>query len=332
MPIISIIVPVYNVERYLERCVDSILGQIFNDYELILIDDGSRDRSGAICDRYANLDNRIKVIHKTNGGLSSARNAGLDVAQGEYVGFVDSDDWIAAEMYDELLRLLKDSGSDVAACGCVETAVFTMQAAGKNVTACFAGKAILQNYLLEGARSLPGAYSVCRNLYRRALFEGIRFPVGKLSEDISTNYKVLSRAQRMVISQKEMYFYFQGDVSISRAGLRAKHFDLFEMCQEVALLAAAETDHRIKYLVEVLNARCYFSFLARIAFYGVADSTLNREAVIQELTQELRRRYSLLVHAPIPMSRKIMITLLCVDFRLLELPLKIYKLIKKNIQ
>jgi hypothetical protein len=104
------------------------------------------------------------------------------------------------------------------------------------------------------------------------------------------------------------------------------------MCQEMALLAAAETDHRIKYLVEVLNARCYFSFLARIAFYGVADSTLNREAVIQELTQELRRRYSLLVHAPIPMSRKIMITLLCVDFRLLELPLKIYKLIKENIQ
>jgi len=318
------------MEKYLGRCVDSIRRQIFSDYELILVNDGSDDRSGALCDQYANLDNRIKVIHKINGGLSSARNAGLDLAQGKYVGFVDSDDWISEEMYSGLFRLIEKSGSDVAACGCLETSVFMTRTTSKNWISHYEGKAILQNYLHEGAISMPGAYSVCRNLYRRDLFNGIRFPVGKLCEDISTNYKVLSRAQRMVVSQREMYFYFQGDVSISRAGLRRKHFDLLEMCNEVALLAADETDHKIKYLIEVLNARCYFSLLARIAFYGVADSTLNREAVIRELTRELRKRYGLLIQAPIPMSRKIMITLLCGKFELLEFPLKIYKLIKEN--
>lgn len=331
MPTISIIVPVYNVEKYLQRCVDSIRRQTFRDYELILIDDGSRDGSGAICDRYATLDNRIQVIHKANGGLSSARNAGLDVAQGKYLGFVDSDDWIAEQMYGELLRLIEESGSDVAACGCLETTGTTRRIHSKGPITHFEGKAILQNYLYEGAISLPGAYSVCRNLYHRDLFNGIRFPLGKLSEDIPTNYKVLSRAQRMVVCQWQMYFYFQGDVSLSRAGLRAKHFDLFEMCNEVSRLAADESDQRIKYLIEVLNARCYFSLLARVAYFGVADSTLNREALIQEWTRELRKRYNLLMHAPIPTSRKIMISLLCIDFQLLEYPLKAIRGIKEKV-
>lgn len=97
MPKISIIVPVYNVEKYLRKCIDSILNQTFKDFELILIDDGSTDESGKICDEYNLKDNRIKVIHKENGGLSSARNAGLDIAQGEYIGFVDSDDWIESD-------------------------------------------------------------------------------------------------------------------------------------------------------------------------------------------------------------------------------------------
>lgn len=331
MPTISIIVPVYNVENYLERCVDSIRRQTFTDYELILVDDGSPDGSGAICDRYATLDDRIRVIHKANGGLSSARNAGLDVAQGKYVGFVDSDDWIAEEMYSDLLRLIEESGSDVAACGCLETAVFTKRATGKDVVTHYEGKAILQNYLYEGAISMPGAYAVWRNLYRRDLFKEIRFPVGKLCEDMSTNYKVLLRAQRMAVCQKKMYFYFQGHASLSRTGLRAKHFDLLEMCNEISQLAANESDHNIKYLSEVLKARCYFSLLAKLALYGLADPTLNREALIQELTQELRKHYGLLMHAPIPTSRKIMISLLCVKFELLEYPLKIINKIKGNV-
>ncbi len=117
MPIISVIVPVYNVEEYIHRCIDSILAQTFKEFELILVDDGSPDQSGKICDEYALIDSRIKVIHKKNGGLSDARNAGLEVAQGEYIGFVDSDDFIESDMYEKLLEACKENSSQIAMCG-----------------------------------------------------------------------------------------------------------------------------------------------------------------------------------------------------------------------
>ena len=113
---ISIIVPVYNVERYLGKCINSILNQTFADFELILVDDGSTDRSGYICDDYKKKDNRIKVIHKENGGLSSARNAGLDIAKEKYIGFVDSDDFINKNMYEFLYKDIKVNNSDIAIC------------------------------------------------------------------------------------------------------------------------------------------------------------------------------------------------------------------------
>ena len=117
MPKISIIVPVYNVEEYIHRCIDSILAQTFTDFELILVNDGSHDQCGKICDEYAENDSRIKVIHKKNGGLSDARNAGLEIAQGEYIGFVDSDDYIEHDMYEKLIEACKEYNSKLAMCG-----------------------------------------------------------------------------------------------------------------------------------------------------------------------------------------------------------------------
>lgn len=123
MPEISVIVPVYKVEPYLRKCVDSILAQTFTDIELILIDDGSPDNCGAICDEYAAKDNRVVVIHQQNAGVSAARNAGLDIARGSYIGFVDSDDWIEPEMYETMLRTAKESNADVVICGAKYTDV-----------------------------------------------------------------------------------------------------------------------------------------------------------------------------------------------------------------
>ena len=113
---ISVIVPVYNVEKYLEKCIDSILSQTFKNFEIILVDDGSTDSCGIICDEYERLDNRVKVIHKINGGLSSARNSGLEIASGEYVAFVDSDDWIDKNMYQELYNEAKKNNADIVQC------------------------------------------------------------------------------------------------------------------------------------------------------------------------------------------------------------------------
>ncbi|HEL7541574.1 TPA: glycosyltransferase, partial [Enterococcus faecalis] len=117
MPKISIIVPVYNVEKYLEKCVRSILAQTFTDFELILVDDGSPDSSGAMCDQFAEQDERVKVIHKENGGLSDARNAGIEIATGEYLGFVDSDDYIADDMYELLYTNIVKEDADLSICG-----------------------------------------------------------------------------------------------------------------------------------------------------------------------------------------------------------------------
>ena len=116
-PLISIIVPVYDVEPYLRKCIDSILIQSYRDLEIILVDDGSPDNCGAICDEYAEKDKRIKVIHKKNGGLSDARNAGLDIATGEYIGFVDSDDWVMPDMYEYLYKAVKEYDADMSVCG-----------------------------------------------------------------------------------------------------------------------------------------------------------------------------------------------------------------------
>ena len=113
MELISIIVPVYNVEKYIRRCINSILNQTYQYLEIILVDDGSTDNSGLICDKYAHMDNRITVIHKKNGGLSSARNTGIDIAKGAYIGFIDSDDWIAPETYEVLYRNLVHYDADV---------------------------------------------------------------------------------------------------------------------------------------------------------------------------------------------------------------------------
>ena len=144
---LSIIVPVYNVENTLSRCLDSILRQTFKDYELLLIDDGSTDKSGLICDEYADKDKRIRVFHKINGGASSARNVGLDNAQGKYIGFVDSDDWVVADMYEYLIARLESTKSDVVRAKRIETNGNIYFVQGKITEKVFEGEDILLVYM-----------------------------------------------------------------------------------------------------------------------------------------------------------------------------------------
>ena len=213
---ISVIVPVYNVEAYLGRCVDSILGQTYQNLEVILVDDGSRDGSGALCDAFAKQDSRVRVIHKPNGGLSSARNAGIAAAQGEYMAFVDSDDWIELDAYEGMLQRMHHYHAKLVCAGRYDVDGGTGE---KKLGLCPekeecipAEELVGRIFLWDGCDS-----SACDKLYHRSLLEEIRFPEGKVCEDVPTTYKIVLRAERAVLWNRPIYNYFHRPNSISTA-------------------------------------------------------------------------------------------------------------------
>jgi len=224
---ISVIVPVYNVEKYLEKCIDSILSQTFKNFEVILVDDGSTDSCGIICDKYERLDNRVKVIHKTNGGLSSARNFGLEIAGGEYVVFVDSDDWIDENMCQELYNEAKENNADIVQCKFIK-------AYDENAIIChnqFNDIEVIGN--LDALNNLYNDRCIetvvtWNKLYKRDLFNDITFPNGKLHEDEFTTYKLLYKANKVVLIGKEFYYYRQTPNSIMNSDFNIRRLDSLE--------------------------------------------------------------------------------------------------------
>lgn len=207
---ISIIVPVYKVEPYLHQCVDSILAQTYRDIEVLLIDDGSPDRCGEICDEYAEKDSRVRVFHTENRGLSVARNLGLREAKGEYIGFVDSDDWIEPDMYEVLLRRMQETGADIGVCGYWEENDST-STPSRISDAIFEGtdslKALLDRKISNHAWN---------KLYRRTVFESVSFPEGCNHEDIATMHRLLNEARIVVVIPDPKCHYRQRSDSITK--------------------------------------------------------------------------------------------------------------------
>ena len=225
MPTISVIVPVYKVEQYLHQCIDSILAQTFTDFELILIDDGSPDNCGAICDEYAKQDARITVIHQENGGLSAARNAGIDIAKGEYLTFIDSDDWVHPMYLELLVRAVTDNSVDISVCMCTRS-LGEIKSADKEYSC----------KILDGLSFLKDDHIIgiiaCAKLYKTKLFDDIRFPIGKLHEDEATTYKLLFKAGNVVLIQSKLYFYTLNENSITNSSYSVKRLDGLEAIAE----------------------------------------------------------------------------------------------------
>lgn len=213
-PEISIIVPVYKVEAYLRKCVDSILAQTFQDFELILVDDGSPDSCPAICDEYEHKDIRVRVLHKPNGGLSDARNAGLAVARGRYVGFIDSDDWISEDMFELLYQAIKEHDADIAV-SCHYT-VTDNQPTRMND---FGRTAVLNQFqaigeILKDREIKSYAWD---KLYKTELFTNndILYPVGFNYEDIYATYQLFMHASKVVLVNEPTYYYLRRDSGIT---------------------------------------------------------------------------------------------------------------------
>ena len=227
-PLLSIIVPVYKVENYLQKCIDSILAQTFTDFELILVEDGSPDSCPALCDAAAAKDARIRVLHQKNGGLSAARNAGLDVARGEWIGFVDSDDYIAPEMYETLYKAVQNTGADLALCDYA-----AVDEAGIPCLPPYTG---LAQRIFTGRELLKRATNTMaqpawNKLYRRAIFAQLRYPEGKLNEDLFLIPEVCLQIQKAVVVPKALYYYVQRGGSIMSGNKTLRHFDAAEAAQ-----------------------------------------------------------------------------------------------------
>lgn len=226
MDLISVIVPIYKVEDYLDRCVGSIVAQTYTELEIILVDDGSPDQCPQMCNEWAKKDGRIKVIHKMNGGLSDARNAGMAIASGNFIGFVDSDDWIAPEMYERLYRTLRKDGSDVAACSV--QMVWEDDTPNRMLTKqinCVLDRSKAQQALLNEAELKQ---PVWYKLYRRETIDGILFEAGKCHEDVFWSYQVIGNANKISIIDYVGYFYWQRKGSIMYENYSIKRLDALE--------------------------------------------------------------------------------------------------------
>ena len=227
-PLLSIIVPVYDVERYLPKCIDSILAQTITDFELILVEDGSPDNCPALCDAAAAKDARIRVLHQKNGGLSAARNAGLDAARGEWIGFVDSDDYIAPEMYEALYKAVQSTGADLALCDYAEVDETGALCPPMHISLAeqvFTGRELLKN---ATDTMIQPAWN---KLYRRAIFAQLRYPEGKLNEDLFLIPEVCLQIQKAVVVSKALYYYVQRGGSIMSGNKTLRHFDAAEAAQ-----------------------------------------------------------------------------------------------------
>lgn len=316
--LVSVIVPIYKVEDYIHRCVDSILKQSYEKLEVILVDDGSPDNCGAICDEYKSRDERVKVIHKENGGLSAARNSGLDIVTGKYIMFVDSDDWLDLNAIQYLYQIIKEHDADVSAVGLlsvfdgteIENVIYS------NKVTVYDKSQALETFLFNGQLS-PCA---CGKLWKSNLWSKVRFPEGRLFEDQFTIYKILDDAECSVLSENKMYFYFKREGSIGHSEFSSRTYDLHDAIQEeynyiVTKYPATEPNMIVAYITwEIV----FINMMIR--------SDYKDEQIIKKVRNIARRNiYQCMSSRYINKTRKLQIVLFAYFYPLYVLTYKQYK-------
>ena len=218
---VSVIIPAYNVEQYVERCVYSVTKQTYRNLEIILVDDGSTDCTGIICDKLAKEDNRISVIHKTNGGLSDARNAGIDVSRGEYISFVDSDDYIASDMLEHMMNAMCETDISMVVVGFWKQSGDAREYCGPTTERVVSSEEALKDIYI-GHEIYPASWN---KLYRRALFNNNRFAVGMINEDSEIITKLLMECNRVALVSKPLYIYMIREGSITQSSFSSKDYN-----------------------------------------------------------------------------------------------------------
>ena len=284
MPKISIIVPVYNVEKYLRKCLDSILAQTFSDFELFLVDDGSTDRSGEICDQYAQSDPRIRVIHQENAGQAVARNRALDVMQGEYVAFVDSDDFIHPQMMEVLLKHAERTNATISVCGYASADAETVQRYEEESfdPDVYSGKDFLRKCLLNNEDKK--CWVLCDKLFHKSCFAQIRMPAGRVYEDNAVIYQILYEADLVADCDHMLYFHTENPSSTTHAAFGKKNMDWILVLEEMIDYFHDKPETEIN---DYLNKR-YFRELEQ--YYLKAES-ISDAALCDQLKRKLKKQY-----------------------------------------
>lgn len=283
---ISVIVPIYNVEKYLARCVGSIVNQTYKNLEIILVDDGSPDSCPQMCDDYAEKDSRIKVVHKKNGGLSDARNAGMAVATGEYISFIDSDDYVPDDFFECLLNVMNKENSDIAECGVVKFYE-------DNRFDKFNDDLSVKTYDTQDAMSAliaenPFHQHVWNKLYKTELVKDIPYAVGKLNEDEFWTYQVFGRANKVTKLNKTMYYYFQRSSSIMGVGYNIRRLDALEgKANRQKYIENNFPDLSTQAKIDLYGS-CMFAYQSVLKFMSGADK---KKAL--ELIRKYRKMYNL---------------------------------------
>ena len=307
---ISVIVPVFRVEKYINRCVDSILAQSYKNLEIILVDDGSDDACPLICDEYMKKDKRVKVVHKNNGGLSSARNAGLAIATGDFIGFVDSDDWIHPDMYAILHKtLVKNKDCQIAECKyqIVSKTVQNVMSDGYSVTK-WNKKTMMENFFrVNGEYYNP---VVCTKLIRKSILNGFYF-VDTVNEDWEATYEWYKRSSCVAFIDLQLYYYFFNGNGIVNSKFKVSRLGYLEVWDR--LVKKAKKDFPEYHSAAVMcRIRADFTLMSQFVLNGPEDSDTIYESIYLSLQKNVKDNFFVLLKQLTPFSRKILLVMLVV--------------------
>lgn len=310
MPEISVIVPVYKAEQYLDRCVKSILEQTYQNFELILVDDGSPDNSPSLCDEWAKNDNHIYVIHKENGGASSARNAGLKIAKGRWIAFADSDDWLDRTALKTLYDLANQYNVPMAIGGMRVVQKYTDASIVMKQNAKVLSNADLMSrfFRLNGE---PDTHSVCGAIIRRDILEDYSFIEGRMNEDVETCYYLARKCEAAVYTDAPLYNYFKNIEGVTNSGFSKKKLDLLDIW-DIVQKQVEQFTPEYSYACEMNCKRARFTLLTQMSLNGYDHHDPFMVETKRKLKREVRGAFWELMKWKMPMSRKVLLVWECI--------------------
>lgn len=313
MPKISIIVPIYNVEKYLEKCIKSILNQTFKDFELILVDDGSPDKCGEICEKYKALDSRVRVVHKSNAGLSAARNTGLDLAKGDFVAFVDSDDYVHKQMYEILYSQIIKDKSDITICDFeyvyenknIDLLQYDDLKKGFNIETFNKIEALEQIDKKDGVKFVIA----CNKLYKIELFNVLRFEEGRIHEDELMAHKIIYKSKKITFINCKLYHYLQRENSITKEHFSLKKLDALHALKDRMNFYRNKKIKNLQITAEFNYINSFFKY-----YYKVKYSFNDVDRELEVLRKDFKKSLKYILKNPrYNWKEKIMWIIFCIN-------------------